>query len=150
MGVYCARIAEQANVADVQLDVVPLFLTAMGFLILATFFFLLNSLRMSHRIAGPIYRLATTLKQVRQGDVNVRSHLRDGDLLTELADEMNEFLDWASDYLPKNSEEVAASTPADVQLEGADAPVSEPATAEPELVVADAAAGDSSETQATS
>jgi len=43
----------------------------------------------SHKIAGPIYRLEKTLDSVASGDLTVGAHLRTGDQLTVLADEVN-------------------------------------------------------------
>jgi methyl-accepting chemotaxis protein len=49
--------------------------------------------RSSHRIAGPTFRLVESLKRIASGDVDFRVRLRRGDLLTEIADELNRALD---------------------------------------------------------
>lgn len=45
-----------------------------------------------HRIAGPVYRFKTWLRGVREGDLSTEVHLRNTDLLKDLAEEMNETL----------------------------------------------------------
>ncbi|MCP4649691.1 MAG: methyl-accepting chemotaxis protein [PVC group bacterium] len=44
----------------------------------------------SHKMAGPIYRMANVAKAIREGNLTVDlSRLREGDEFTELADELN-------------------------------------------------------------
>lgn len=52
------------------------------------------ALRASRRVAGPERRLVLAMRRIRGGDVSFRIHLRRGDLLTPLARECNELLDW--------------------------------------------------------
>jgi methyl-accepting chemotaxis protein len=52
------------------------------------------SLRMSHRIAGPIYRFERVVKSVIAGDYDTTAiRLRKGDEFQELADDLNEMMD---------------------------------------------------------
>jgi nitrogen fixation/metabolism regulation signal transduction histidine kinase len=50
-------------------------------------------LTLSHRVAGPIYRLKKSMKQVEDGDRNVRIHLRQRDQLTDVAERFNRMVD---------------------------------------------------------
>jgi nitrogen fixation/metabolism regulation signal transduction histidine kinase len=50
-------------------------------------------LTLSHRLAGPIYRLKKSMKQVAEGDREVRIHLRRRDELTDVATQFNEMVD---------------------------------------------------------
>jgi len=43
----------------------------------------------SHRIAGPVYRIEKTLREIIKGDLSLRIKLRDGDELIDLADMIN-------------------------------------------------------------
>jgi methyl-accepting chemotaxis protein len=45
-----------------------------------------------HRIAGPVHRFKLWLRGIREGDLKTEVHLRNTDLLKDLADEMNETL----------------------------------------------------------
>ena len=46
----------------------------------------------SNKIAGPMYAFDKVLKQIREGDLSARLHLRPGDIFHSVADEMNETL----------------------------------------------------------
>jgi hypothetical protein len=54
----------------------------------------LHCVRLATRVAGPEYRLRRALQRIRAHDVGFRVSLRRGDLLTGLARECNELLDW--------------------------------------------------------
>lgn len=54
---------------------------------LAIVFFI--GLFMSHRFAGPAFKMEREMRQVQEGDLTARVHLRDGDQLTELAGGFN-------------------------------------------------------------
>lgn len=47
-------------------------------------------LLISHRIAGPIYRMEKTLQGIQDGDLTMRVVLRDKDELTDLAEQFNQ------------------------------------------------------------
>jgi len=52
---------------------------------------------LSHRVAGPIYRIESYLKQVTKGEVHLRPvTLRKGDFFPELADIVNDTIDHMS------------------------------------------------------
>ncbi len=52
-------------------------------------FVVLASIILSHRIAGPVYRLKKTLKEVINGNYSQRIHLRKKDELKDLASTIN-------------------------------------------------------------
>ncbi len=47
----------------------------------------------SHRIVGPAYRLIQTMKELNSGDFSIRAHLRQGDGLKDVANELNGLAD---------------------------------------------------------
>lgn len=55
---------------------------------------MVHTARLAERVAGPEHRLIESLRRLRSGDLAFRVHLRRGDLLTELAAECNEVLEW--------------------------------------------------------
>lgn len=57
---------------------------------------LLLSIFISHRIAGPIYRLERELKEISKGDYSCRIKFRSNDELQEIADGINELLECLS------------------------------------------------------
>jgi hypothetical protein len=71
-----------------------LFVTAGGFLLASMAVVVLQASRVAHRVAGPEYRLRQSLQRIRGGDLSFRINLRKGDMLTGLAQECNELLDW--------------------------------------------------------
>jgi signal transduction histidine kinase len=54
--------------------------------------FNVTALLLSHRLAGPLYRLERHLKQVGEGGEPADVHFRKGDLYRELADECNKVM----------------------------------------------------------
>lgn len=52
----------------------------------------IHSLVVSHRIAGPLYRLRSVLKAVAKGDLSVRATIRKNDYLATEADAVNELI----------------------------------------------------------
>jgi hypothetical protein len=51
-----------------------------------------DTLKLTHRIAGPVVRFKKALKQLTQGEQVPPIKLRDGDLMDDLRDAFNEFL----------------------------------------------------------
>jgi hypothetical protein len=56
-------------------------------------FFAWDAMRLTHRVAGPIYRFRQTILSITSGEPVRRIKLRDGDHLNEVADDINEMLD---------------------------------------------------------
>lgn len=62
-------------------------------LIPLTLLFLLHSVRITHRVAGPIYRFREVMKEVADGDLSTRVILRERDYLEEEVGQLNEMLE---------------------------------------------------------
>ena len=52
----------------------------------------LHGILLTHRVAGPAYRLERTLKSMRQGDLSIDIRLRKRDYLASVADAYNEMI----------------------------------------------------------
>lgn len=64
---------------------------------------------LSHRIAGPVYRLQKSLEEIRRGNLTYRIHLRRKDELGDLAEDLNrvfEFLDEKMTELKRDARRV--------------------------------------------
>jgi nitrogen fixation/metabolism regulation signal transduction histidine kinase len=55
--------------------------------------FVLDALRMAHRIVGPLYRFRKVAEAVKEGEAVALIRLRDGDYLQEMKDELNAMLE---------------------------------------------------------
>lgn len=128
LGVFCTSLADEALVARVALpSLVPIFVTVIGFIVVSVGYVMLSALKFSHRFAGPMYRLRKTLEDVKTGDLTARANVRDGDFFEELADDLNEFLDWLEEHPPQGvdadpaaaADLVAADTVGDETAESA-------------------------------
>lgn len=62
-------------------------LVVLGLINLAIVFCI--GLFMSHRFAGPAFKMEREMRQIQDGDLGARVYLRDGDQLTELANGFN-------------------------------------------------------------
>jgi len=49
-----------------------------------------HSIRLSHSLAGPVYRFKQTLRQMQKGNFSIQITLRKKDFFSEMMDEMNE------------------------------------------------------------
>lgn len=58
---------------------------------------LLLSIVISHKIAGPVYRLERELKEISEGDYSRRIKFRSNDELQEIADGINKILEHISE-----------------------------------------------------
>ncbi len=97
---FALRLMLESLNSDVQLpSMVPLFVSVSAMVVLTTFFALYFTLRLSNRIAGPAYRVNRVIESAMQGDLSVRITLRDGDFLTEVADDLNRLLAWTEGQL---------------------------------------------------
>lgn len=93
--IYASRVAEEALATDTELpDMMPLFYLVIAFEVMAGFIMVVNSLRVSHTVAGPAYRICKSIERIRNGDIAFKVTLREGDHLTEIRDELNHLLDW--------------------------------------------------------
>ena len=111
--IFCQRLVHEAQRFDVELaNVLPLLCTLLVFVAVSGAVILLQAVRVSHRIAGPAYRITMSLRRIREGDLDFTVRLRKGDHLTEVADELNSVL---------------AKLRADRAAAAGDAPAAEPA-----------------------
>lgn len=62
-------------------------------IIVLVFGFFFYSIRESHKIAGPAYRIGLSLKRIADGDINFRVTLRKADYFKPVAKNLNELLD---------------------------------------------------------
>ncbi len=98
VSVFCNRLSREAGQFDVELEsLLPLFLTVVGFLFAAGLFLVVNAMKISHQVAGPMYRISQSLRRMRHGDLNFKVGLRKGDHLDEIAEELNLLLDALND-----------------------------------------------------
>jgi hypothetical protein len=94
VGVFSRRVAAEAMLAEAELPSLRwLFLSLCAFVVVAAAMTVYQAVKHSHRIAGPLYRMRKDLGEVASGNRQKRIKLRDGDYLTELADEINRTLD---------------------------------------------------------
>lgn len=108
-------------------------LVALLFLAGAVAFVVFHALQISHRVAGPVYRMCLDLERFRAGNTAHRVRLRDGDFLCKLADQINLHLDWceselgAAEHSSHQQEGPEAAAAADAESEGSVAsPAQEP------------------------
>ncbi len=88
------RLANEAATQDAELTSLGwLFLSLAVFVLVSSAITLYQGVKHSHRIAGPMYRIKDSLRQIAAGDRDHRIKIRDGDYLSEIVDEMNATLD---------------------------------------------------------
>ncbi len=102
VAIFCRRLLVEATQAEAELpSLVPLLASLVAFVFVSGVVVLMQGLRFSHRVAGPIYRLTASMRRIRTGDIGFRVTLRRGDHLKELADELNLTLDWLNQNPPR-------------------------------------------------
>lgn len=72
-------------------------------MLLACLVVVVHATRTAHHVAGPEYRLTQSLRRLREGDLSFRISLRRGDLLTGLAAECNELIEWLNQNPPSGA-----------------------------------------------
>lgn len=89
------RLDGAATDAGVELQgVMPMLVATYLMFVSAIGFVAFHALRLSFRIAGPLFRFRSAYEEVMAGEGNVRVRLREGDLLGNAADDLNRFLEW--------------------------------------------------------
>jgi len=102
--VYCHGLLDAAAAGrTATIGEVPLFLITSAFVFASVVIVAIQSLRVAGRVAGPEYRLRQALQRITAGDVAFRVDLRRGDLLTGLARDCNELLDWLNRNPPSGA-----------------------------------------------
>lgn len=142
-GVYCTRLMDQAIAMDTELPaLMPLFYLVIAFELLAAIFLMVNSLKISHKVAGPAYRICKSIERIRGGDLAFSLELRKGDHLTTIKDELNKLLDWLNDNPPAGcvTRRMAAERKVDAAQADAASPASPTTTADANAVTADESA----------
>lgn len=95
VAVLTGQVLDEARSAEENLPTLgPLFVSLFLFIVAAGAVVVIQALKYSHRIAGPMYRLIKSMERIRQRDLSFRVSLRSGDELTELADELNDVMDF--------------------------------------------------------
>jgi nitrate/nitrite-specific signal transduction histidine kinase len=80
--------------------------------------FVLDTIKLSHRFVGPIYRLRQTILEIAQGDPPPRLKFRDFDFWQGLAEDFNRMVDQLTTRDAKSADyEVAAETDAPMETE---------------------------------
>lgn len=74
-------------------------------------FLLLDVVRMSHRFAGPMYRLRNALRDAADGKAVAPIHFRDGDFWCEMAEEFNQVAARLRDLEPAVNGEKQSTCP---------------------------------------
>ncbi|HEX6811574.1 MAG TPA: hypothetical protein VF384_08130 [Planctomycetota bacterium] len=74
-----------------------LFVVATGVLIV------LEALRYSNRVVGPVMRITRVLRQIREGNLGETVTLRKGDVLTDVADQLNALIEHMRKGAPAGS-----------------------------------------------
>ncbi len=70
--------------------------------------FIYDSIRLSHRFAGPVYRLRQVIKNLAAGDQPKQMEFRENDFWKEIAKDVNQVMD-RLDGAPKVTEQPSAS-----------------------------------------
>ena len=111
VGVFCMRLAREAVALGTDLpSALWLLATVAMFMLAATGFIAFHALKLSNRIAGPMYRMARVMEAIQNGNTKERVRLRPTDLLWPLAQDMNMFLEWVEASLAGGTGEGAPDT----------------------------------------
>lgn len=126
ISMFCFRLQSEAVAARVQLpSLTPLLITLFGFVAVASLFIMLNAMRISNRVSGPAHNIARAMQRIREGELDFKVVLRDGDQLECLEEEVNKTLEWLREH-PPQGDAASAAQGQDAQTE---APRGEPARA---------------------
>lgn len=102
VAILTGKVLDEASSADETLPTLgPLFISLFLFIVAAGAVVIVQALRYSHKIAGPMHRLVKSMDRIRQGDLSFQVKLRQGDELTEIADELNRVIGWLRQHPPQ-------------------------------------------------
>lgn len=105
VAILTGRVLDEARVAEQSLPTLgSLFISLFLFIVAAGATVVISALRYSNRIAGPMYRLCKSMREIREGDLSFVVRLRKGDELTEIADELNAMVKWLREHPPEGVE----------------------------------------------
>ncbi len=107
--IYHTSWSKIANTPDLTLDKLStIFDSVNGILIkwIVVFIFVIAilSIFVSHKIAGPVYRLEETTRIIASGDLTYQIHLRHGDELRDLQEAFNKMSDSLRNMVAKDRE----------------------------------------------
>lgn len=98
---YCHGLLDEAAAGrQPQVGGFGFWAGVVGFLVACVGAIAWQCVHLAIRVAGPEYRLRHAMQRIRTRDVGFRVSLRRGDLLTGLARECNELLDWLNENPP--------------------------------------------------
>ncbi len=121
---FAKQVHDHAGAAATGIpSLVTVLLIAAFFVFFAGGLMIYHALTLSHQVAGPAYRIRSDVERVLCGDTAHRVRLRDGDLLHDVADDVNTLLEWVEQRV-----ELQASNDVGAPSKHEDAP------AEPALV----------------
>lgn len=106
LAVLAVQLMGEAERAGTELPSIPLLFAAIGVLVVtAPALLILQAIRYSHRVAGPAYRVKRSLEQFRAGERAQRVHLRPDDEIQDVAEALNQFLEWVEGELDSGQAE---------------------------------------------
>jgi hypothetical protein len=102
LALYChAVLTAAADGREPPIGGASFWLAVVAFFAAAAGAIVLQCVRLASRVAGPEYRLRRAMQRIRGHDVGFRVSLRRGDLLSGLARECNDLLDWLNENPPE-------------------------------------------------
>ncbi|MCA8943165.1 MAG: hypothetical protein KDB80_11450 [Planctomycetes bacterium] len=117
---FCFDLVTEAFEANVELpSVTPLMITAGACLIGTLGLVAYNALKISHRVAGPLYRMRAVMDEIRDGKSDARIRIRPADYLQEFADDLNAFLEWSEQQRGKAENVSTSAEPERATVEAA-------------------------------
>lgn len=95
------RILQEAARGEVsRMTSTFLVLAVVGFCVSCSAVVIGYAYRLLSRLMGPSHRLISAMQRIREGDIGFRVHLRKGDMLMDVANELNHLLDWLNTNPP--------------------------------------------------
>ena len=107
--IYHTSWSQIANTPDLTLDKLSMIFDSvngllMRWVVVFVFIIAILSIFVSHKIAGPVYRLEETTRIIASGDLTYQVNLRQGDELRDLQDAFNKMSDSLRSMVAKDRE----------------------------------------------
>jgi methyl-accepting chemotaxis protein len=107
--IYHTSWSKIANTPDLTLDKLSLIFDSvngilMRWIVVFVFIIAILSIFVSHKIAGPVYRLEETTRIIASGDLTYQVNLRQGDELQDLQEAFNKMSDSLRNMVAKDRE----------------------------------------------
>lgn len=107
--IYHTSWSKIANTPDLTLDKLSLIFDSVNgvlvkWIVVFIFVIAILSIFVSHKIAGPVYRLEETTRIIASGDLTYQIHLRHGDELGDLQEAFNKMSDSLRNMVAKDRE----------------------------------------------